>query len=207
MSELPALLRSTDERTVGPARTYNSSHILLALLIIGSNGSIGRHALAEKAGVGEGAIRTMIGKLTKNEYIAVDASGCRLTPKGDRAYSEVRSRIPAMAPVSPSELTVGKKQFALVVRGVEGAVSDGIRQRDAAIIVGASGATTYIFADSRFQIPRGSADCERDFPSHSWGEIRDTLKPRDGDVVILCGSGDEELSSLGAVAAALTLLT
>jgi len=110
-----------------------------------------------------------------------------------------------MAAIEGSRLTMGAAQVAVSVRGAGDAVKSGIEQRDSAISVGAAGATTYVVRGSRFTIPGGSDDCEKDFPSRTWTALRKRLKPKDGDAVILCGSNKEETARLGALSAALTL--
>jgi hypothetical protein len=82
----------------------------------------------------------------------------------------------------------------------------GLEQRDAAVKVGAAGASTYIMKSGKFAIPGGSSDCEKDFPSKVWSVLRQQLSPKSGDAVILCGARDETTAKLGALSAALTLV-
>jgi len=70
-------------RAPGPAPTYSSSHILLALLTIGDAGAIGRHTLAIEAGLGEGSVRTVMKWLKEDNFITVEPKGCLLTAKGE----------------------------------------------------------------------------------------------------------------------------
>lgn len=206
MPALGSLLKIAGERAAGPAPTYSLPHILIVLIAIGETKSIGRQALANKAGLGEGAIRTILKRLGKEGYMEVNSQGCKLTAEGDRVYSELKRRIPRTIMLSKSELTVGKEQVAIVVRGVASRVSGGIEQRDAAIKMRALGATTYTIKDSKFQIPMGSSDCETDFPSDMWAKLRGELQPNNGDVVIVCGSNDQKTSTLGVMSAALSLI-
>ena len=111
-----------------------------------------------------------------------------------------------MTTIEGSRLTMGAAQVAISIRGGGDAVKSGIEQRDSAIGIGAAGATTYVVRGSRFTMPGGSDDCEKDFPSGSWKALRERLRPKDGDAVILCGSDKEETARLGALSAALTLL-
>ena len=136
----------------------------------------------------------------------VNASGCSLARGGLAAYRALRELIPARLRLDSTTLTVGKKQVALLVRGGGDRVGNGIPQRDAAIKVGASGATTYLLRDSRFQIPGDSSDCEKDFPSPVWKKLRRELGPTDGDAIIVCGAEEELLSEIGALSAAITLM-
>ena len=176
------------------------------MLTIGETGAIGRNALAKEAGLGEGAIRTLIKWLKRDGLITVKADGCLLTPKGKLAYNGIKDALPKKLELSNSSLTVGTSQVAVLVRGKSDRVKSGIEQRDYAIRAGALGATTYIFKNSKFRVPGSSADVENDFPSDAWSRLRNGLQPREKDVVIVCGSGARQTSHIGALSAALTVL-
>ncbi len=203
---MAGLLKVAAEREPGPPSTYTHAHLLLSLLTIGDSVRVGRQKLAREVGLGEGAIRTLLKKFKKEGLVQTSKLGCSLTKRGEEFYKQIRARIPKLILLHSTKLTVGKEQTAVMVRGVAEKVSTGIEQRDAVIKAGASGATTYVIKASKFQIPKDSTDCEKDFPSDSWGRIRDELKPSNGDVVIVCGSSDSLTSTVGALSAALTLL-
>lgn len=190
----------------GPAPTYGSAHVLLALMTIGETGSLGRHALSGEVGLGEGAVRTVIKWLKADNYIAIDASGCRLTAKGKTAYSELKRLIPKILLLPRTDLTVGRIQTAVLVKNSSGRVKTGLEQRDSSIKAGASGATTYVFKNSRFEVPGSSRNAEKDFPTEAWAKLREGLELENGDVVIICGSDEKQTSLVGAITAALTLL-
>jgi hypothetical protein len=177
------------------------------MLTIGGAGTIGRHALAKEAGLGEGAVRTVIKWLKEDGYIKIESDGCQLTTKGLQAYSELKSIIPRTLELSKTSLSVGREQVAVLVKNKASQIKTGIEQRDAAIKAGADGATTYVIKDSKFQVPGSSEDAEKDFPSEAWEKLRSGLQPEDGDVVIVCGSDDRRTSSSGAIGAVRTLLT
>lgn len=204
---MASLLRIAIEKEKGPMPSYTEAHLLLSFIIIAESKVIGRQSLAKRVGLGEGAIRTVLKKLKDEDFIITTASGCSLTKHGKEVYRRLKSLISHMIELNSTQLTVGDKQIAIAVRGVAKNVKDGIEQRDAAIRLGATGATTYVIKDSKFQIPNDSDDCERDFPSDLWSKIRLELKPKDGDVVIICGSRDIRTSMLGAISAALTLIS
>lgn len=206
LSTVTALLRIGSPRAPGPAPTYTKPHILVVLIIIGDNGAIGRTGLAREAGLGEGAVRTVLKHLKAEGYVTIKPTGCELTGKGKGAYSELKKRMPEVVRLSKTSLTVGEDQVAVLVKLKSDAFKSGIEQRDAAIKAGAAGATTYVIKNSKFQVPGSSSDCERDFPSDAWPKLREKLRPENGDIVIVCGSKDEHTSFIGAVSAALTLL-
>jgi hypothetical protein len=205
LAALAALLKLVEKREQGPSPGFGREHTLLAFLTIGAS-TIGRQALARSLGLGEGSIRTVLRKLTQAGYVEIDATGCHLTGSGRRLYQSITKSISPLVPVHDSKLAVGESQIAVLVRSSDRSVASGLEQRDSAIRVGATGATTYVIKGGKFAIPGGSSDCERDFPSKLWSFLRFELKPRDRDVVILCGAKDETTAKLGALSAALTLL-
>jgi hypothetical protein len=175
-------------------------------MTIGSNGRIGRAALSKRVGLGEGAVRTVLKKLRANGYVEADASGCYLTRTGVQVYSSLKKKISNPLPLSGTEFTVGGRQSVLAVRHGGHLAKGGLEQRDAAVKAGALGATTYIMNQDKFTMPGGSENCEKDYPSPLWKDLRARLFPREGDAIILCGADDEITAALGALSAGLTLV-
>jgi hypothetical protein len=206
MQSVASFLRAEDKAPAGPSPSFQRAHLLLAFMTIGESGTIGRQALAQRTGLGGGAVRTVLKKLRDDGYADANASGSYLTPAGKRTYGSIKLRLSTPAALEGSKLTVGARQFAVTVRGASKAVTTGISQRDAAIRLGADGATTFAIKRGRFTIPGGSSDCEKDFPNSAWAILRDTLRPKNGDAVVLCGAANETTAALGALSAALTLL-
>ncbi len=205
-ASLSDLLLPARGRVLGPAPSFDKAHLLFAFLKIGESGTIGREALASKAGLGEGAVRTVLKRFRESGYVDVNASGCHLTSDGLAIYTALKRLLSEPVTLGSSDLTVGRSQVAFAVRGAGRLVKGGIEQRDSAVKAGASGATTYVIKGSKFTIPGGSSDCERDFPNPAWKRLRSKLSPRDGDAVILCGSDDDMKATFGSLSAALTLL-
>lgn len=206
MATVPALLKVGALRSPGPAPTYNSSHVVIAVLSIGRTGTIGRHKLAIETGLGEGAVRTVIKWLKEGGYIRTLSNGCKLTEKGEKAYSELNGLMPTTLELSRTSVSVGKEQVAVLVKKRAGLVKSGIEQRDSSIKAGAEGAATYLVRNSKIQVPGSSLDAEKDFPSEAWKKLKAGLDPENGDVIIVCGSDDRRTSVIGAISAALTLL-
>lgn len=203
---IKGLLRLASKEAPGPSPTFTPSHLLLVFLTIESSSYVGRQTLAARSGVGEGAIRTILGKLRNRGYVGAVRAGCFLTPSGRRLADSMDASLSLLESFPRSELSMGENQAALVLRGAGGRVHSGIEQRDSAVGIGASGATTYVIRSGRFIIPGGSSDCEKEFPSRAWPVLKNELKPKNGDVVILCGAVTEVSARLGALAAAITLL-
>lgn len=206
MSSLEGIVRLAEGRPKGPSPSFQTAHLFLAFLTIGTERTIGRQALAERSGLGDGAIRTVLKKLREGGYADADASGCHLSRSGQKVYDDVMTRLSSVVDLEGTNLTMGSAQAALCVRNAGKAVGSGIEQRDSAIAVGAKGATTYVIKGGKFTVPGGPSDCEKDFPSSAWAAIRAKLEPKSGDAVILCGAATTTVATLGALAAALILL-
>ena len=83
------------------------------------------------------------------------------------------------------------------------AIKSGIEQRDAAIKMGALGATTLLFKDDKFVIPDTNYDSLRK-ESHIAGLLTEKLNPESGDVIIIgSATEDERTAELAAKNAAL----
>ena len=206
MDALSVLLRLSEKHEPGPSPGFSREHAIMVFMTIGESGSISRQALARNSGLGEGSVRTVLKKFRQEGYVGADALGCHLTDSGKRAYRSITKVLTPLVPIEGSRLSVGSSQVAILVRSASESVTSGIEQRDSAIRVGAAGATTYIIRGRKFAIPGGSPDCERDFPSPTWTELRKELGPVDSDAVIICGAETEVKARLGALAAALTLV-
>jgi predicted transcriptional regulator len=188
----------------GKSPYFIEAHIIKALMIIGRR-PIGRVNLAKALGLGEGSIRTMIKHLEKAGLIETSREGIVLTDSGQELVSAVKSRISEIIEVPKSALTVGASNVAVLVRGAADSVKAGLEQRDAAIKVGAQGATTLVFSSGGLSMPSTNEDVFEKLP-----KIRDTiiskLKPEEDDIVVIGSAGDKPTAELGAIAAALETL-
>ena len=190
----------------GRAPYFIEAHLVKALKIVDSEGPVGRVRLSKILGLGEGAVRTLVKHLKNEGLIKISRTGIILTDSGKKLSSFLNSRISSETEVPQSSLTVGPFNIAVLVKKVADHIKYGLEQRDAAIKVGASGATTLIFSHGGLVMPGAEGeDVFKNIPA-----IRDVLisklKPREGDVVII-GSGNDRLTAeLGAIAAALETL-
>jgi predicted transcriptional regulator len=191
------------EKAPGPNRSFSSFHFLLALELVAKQ-ALGRNRLAEKLGIGEGATRTLIGRLKDQDLILVSKPGCSLTQKGLKLLSEYQSRIKKVS-IEKNELTFSDHSFAVVVRNSADEVKTGIEQRDAAVMAGAKGATTIIMRHGHLIFPTFDRHVENDFPKAS-GQIMQLLGPRESDTVIVVSSDTPSKAEHGVLAAAWTLL-
>ena len=191
------------EKAPGPSATFSILHVILALQAIDEE-SLGRIKLAERIGLGEGAVRTIIGRLRDEDLIKVSKEGCSLTEKGKCLWKEYRCIFRKSIMIGMNKLTNSPHTAAILVRAVPLHVGSGIAQRDAAVRAGATSAVTMTFAKGKLRIPSVSDDLSKDFPEISRELIR-LLQPKENDVIIV-GSGDNSRAAeYGTLAAALTL--
>ena len=207
LPRLDSLLNVAEQRYPGPRRAFGKVHMFLVFMTVGRQPGIGRQRLSESTDLGEGSMRTILKDLRREGYLDSHIQGCRLTETGTRLYGMLAGKLVGPISLKTTSLTVGSCQSAVLVRFPGTPIGIGIEQRDSAVRVGADGATTYIIRGGKFFIPGGSHDCEKDYPGQEWPTLRKALEPSNGDAVVVCGASDETTARLGALAAALSLMT
>jgi hypothetical protein len=185
------------------ALSFDLVHVFVALQRIGNKGVTSRNALCSGLVLGEGTVKTLVKHLKMQGLIETSNRGIKMTVKGNGVYEGLLSAIPAEMSLPKCSVALSRFNYAVLVREFGFAVGLGIEQRDAAIRMGATGATTLLFKDNKFVMPASSNDSLK-----KEREVRrmlvEKLNPRDGDVIII-GSADsnEKTAELGAKNAAL----
>ncbi|MEM2850597.1 MAG: DUF4443 domain-containing protein [Candidatus Bathyarchaeia archaeon] len=193
------------ERVPGPFPSFSTHHFAKAIEVIGNEGPVGRIRLSEVLRLGEGTTRTLIKRLKDIGLIKISKLGIELSPSGRKILNELKSKIVQSANVSKNPLTVGTYNVGILIRDSAHKVRYGVEQRDAAIKVGAKGATVLIFKDGRLSAPAVSSDVEKDWPEVA-RQILKIFRPAENDVIVI-GSADTEVKAEeGARAAAWILL-
>jgi predicted transcriptional regulator len=188
----------------GPSPTFSVFHMLRALELIADR-PIGRNKLAEGLNVGEGAVRTIIARLKGEGLIKTSKSGCVLTDKGLRLWEEYKLVFKAKLEIGRNELSLADYNFAILVKNHGHKVGQGLKHRDAAVMVGAKGATTIIVKEGRLVIPSVSNDVIRDFPEAA-KQMFKLLNPEENDVIIIGSADTLAKAEYGTLAAAWELL-
>ncbi len=192
---------------IAPGRSpyFTTPHVVKALTIISTEGPIGRISLARTLGLGEGSIRTLVKHFEKEKLIETSRGGIVLTATGQQLATTLKTKMSSAIEVPKSSLTVSSSNMAILIKNAAKAPKAGLEQRDAAIKVGAQGATTLIFKRGHLAMPLVEEDVLKHIP-----QVRETLisqlKPHENDVVVI-GSADDRLQAeYGAIAAALETL-
>ena len=187
----------------GPSPSFSVVHVVKALDLIAKS-PIGRTRLARELFLGEGATRTLIHRLKSNDLITVGRFGCIFSMKGEKLWDTLHEVLPRKISLKRTGLTLAAFNIALLVKGFSNKVSLGMEQRDAALLVGAKGATTLTFKKGRLIFPADNRDVSMDFPQvHK--QIVDSLKPGENDVIIIGSADTLDKAEYGALAAALSL--
>lgn len=189
----------------GRAPLFIEAHLVKALMTIDYEGTVGRIKLSKTLGLGEGTIRTMIRHLENEKLIDISKLGISLTNSGRKLTTTLKSRLSKEIEVPRSSLTIGPFNVAILVKKAADAVRGGVEQRDAAIKIGALGATTLIYRHGSLCMPVVDEDVFQHAPTVREALIS-KLKPQENDVIIIGSANDKLTAALGAIAAVLETL-
>lgn len=138
----------------GPQRQYDEIHILRTILILEKEKRIGRKQLVKKLDLGEGSVRSVLKFLIERNYLTSSvAKGHNLSKKGEEFLAKLHRFVLGPKIVDAKELTIGKKDVAVLVKNAAKKVKMGINERDAAIKKGSLGASVLIFRDKELRFP------------------------------------------------------
>lgn len=189
----------------GPAPAFNAAHVIKALEIIGDGGSVGRISLSNRLELGIGTTRTILKHLKREELIVSSKHGFTFSEQGKKLFRGLRSIISEGVEVPNSSLSVGPVAIAVLVRDAGHKVGRGVEQRNTAIRVGASGATTLVFSRNKLIMASKGKHSLED-ASGIQSILVSKLNPKENDAIIV-GSGKNRINTeIGAIMAALKLL-
>ncbi len=220
--ELKELFKSS---TIQP--TFELVHIILALFLFGENPEgIGRYRLRKNLLIGSGTSRSLVKKLKeKVNFITVVEENIRkghiLTEEGVAYLKKIKKKIPLLEKVEPKSLKdiiinrEGIHAYFCLIKDAADYVESGIEQRDAAIKLGAFGATCLLYDGKDLQFPSSSIppqDSEelKLRPSiKNYFEIKisnQNAELEKNDVIIIGLGESSEKARLAALNSALTLI-
>jgi len=192
------------KKAPGPSTTFTIFHVFYALELMAQK-PLGRNKLAEKLSVGEGAVRTIIGRLREAGLIEASKEGCNLTKKGIDVWRQLEEIFPKRVEIPKSELTESEFNYAFLVKNSEKKVKSGIDQRDAAIIAGARKALVIVFKNGHLCIESVSDCIEKQYPKAA-SLILNEFMLMDNDVIIIAGADSPLKAKRGAFAASWSLM-
>jgi len=185
--------------------SFDMAHIFKALQLIKDKGHISRESLCQELNLGEGSIKTLVKHLKMQGLIETSNAGTKMSDKGKRILYQILSSIPNECVVPKCSIGLGRYNSAILLKQLNFAVGSGIEQRDAAIKMGAKGATTLLYSNEKFIISDTNYDSLKREP-YIHQLLTKKLRPEDGDVIII-GSDDTDRRTAELAAKNAALLT
>jgi hypothetical protein len=206
MHQVMRLLSKVAER-YAPSRllSFDSVHVFKTMQLMENKKRISRSLLIRELGLGEGSVKTLVKHMKMSGLIENSNAGMWPTNKGKAVHAKLHCAIPKETYIFKCSVALGKFNYAVLVKDIAYNIKSGIEQRDAAIKLGAVGATTLIFKNGRLLMPDTREDLLRNNPKiHSL--IIKKLKPEENDVIIIGSSEDKRTAELAAKSAALNTI-
>ncbi len=183
----------------GPASRYSDAYLFMVLDSLHRNGCMSRKALVDDIGLGEGSVRSMLNVLKSWRWIEVNRAGSTLTEFGKASFEGFGIRY---VDFCDRKYVLGGCQQAVIVAGAASKVTNGMAQRDLAVMNGAIGASVFVMRDGKILFPT-IWDMDEGDPEAA-GRIRATgLK--EGDALVVVGSDDPLRSKAAAAAVGLAM--
>ena len=190
------------------APIFKPYHAAVALILIGREQPLGRYELCEKMSIGEGSVRTLLKRLSEADLVEAEGKqGQRLTAKGKALFDRVLKDVPLGLTLNVKRLVMYDYAFANLVKGQSAKITDGVRQRDEAIIQGGydkAGASTLIQKSGNLVMPPDDFHVLTTYEDETF-LILESLRPNDGDVIVIGSADDENLAREVSMAAVMTL--
>jgi hypothetical protein len=191
---------------VAPA--FKPHHAAVALILIGREQPLGRYDLCEKMSIGEGSVRTLMKRFSEANLIEAEGKqGQTLTSNGQALFDRISKDVPIGLELEVRRLVMYDFAFANLVKGRINKITDGVRQRDEAIIQGGygqAGATTLIQKGGSLVMPPDDFHILREYEEETLLVV-ESLRTEDEDVVIIGSANEPNLAREVAMAAVMTL--
>lgn len=193
----------TASPTVPPS--FEKCDVLATLIFMGRElEPVSRSALMKNLNLKEGPIKTLLKRLEQNGLVTrLGNRGHVLSGEGKVWNHRLRERIVESKEVHAPGVSLTEFAYGIQLRGLADLVASGIEQRDLALLVGATGATTLTFQGGALKVPSVSGKA---LDKKTLKELHSEFRLQDGDIVIV-GMGRTSSDALrGAFNAALSLL-
>lgn len=182
--------------------SFDIAHVFKTFQLMAQYGKISRALLTLELNLGEGAVKTLVKHLKMHQLVETSKGGMWMSDKGFRLYTKLDESIPKEMEVPQCSIGVGKHNHAVLIKGLESEIGSGIEQRDAAIKMGATGATTLLFKEGKFFMPGRNQDSLRSDPNVR-KLIVNILEPENNDVIIVGSAEKKMIAELATKHAAL----
>lgn len=185
----------------GPACRFSDAHVYFVLHTLEKNGRMGRRNLADAVGIGEGSLRTLIANMKGWDLLDIKQTGVALSDVGRQFISNISMEL---VDVPCSRYVLGQCQCGILIHGVADSITDGMTQRDIAIVSGADGASVFLMKGGALMMPPfwNMDDRDPEFAS----ELRSSVRIGEDDVLVISGAKDPYAAAVSAIAVGLEML-
>jgi hypothetical protein len=187
--------------------SFNEVHVFKALQLMKENRRVSRVLLCKELALGEGAIKTLVKHMKMDGLVATTNGGTKMTAKGKAICEGLASCMTAEMSLPKCSVALGDFNHAVLLKKLSYVIKSGIEQRDAAIKMNATGATTLIYKDRKLVMPNNLNQDSMKKEAELRKLLIERLKPEQDDVIIIGSSNiNSKVAELAAKNAALSTL-
>ena len=185
-------MKIMDIPAFGPMFRFTDANVYYALYLLSDGSRMGRKALADACGVGEGSMRRILEKFREWDFVEIRQTGISISKAGLAFLEQIPIRL---IDVDISGSVMGAYQQGVIVYGVAGRVGNGMKQRDAGVRSGGVGCTTILLRDGHLCIPP-DWNMDEHTPELAY-KIRKDTGISENDVIIV-GDADKKIIAIEA---------
>ncbi len=200
---LDLLAKASSERR-GVKPRYGRAEVYQTLLILAREGPLGRLKIAEKIGLGEASIKTMLRRLRELGLVDIDPiAGAYLTSKGEETVKKMSEKLEPPVTINLCETAKWPNSKIIVLRNAASLLEklNVLEIRDEIIRRGAHAALIIVVEDDVAKL----AGVE-EYTSDEINRIAKTVNASDKDLILVAWSPEPRESERALIEVALDLL-
>ncbi len=205
MKEFLDILSKTSSERRGIKPRYSRADVYQALLLLLEEGPLGRLKIAEKLGLGEASVKTMLRRLKELSIVDIDPiAGAYLTSKGRKIIKEILEKIRPPATMDLHETAEWPNSKIIVLRKASHLLKkiNVLELRDELIRRGARAALIIVVENNMAKL----AGVE-EYTSNEIRRIAEKARAGNGDLVLVSWSPNPRESEKALIEVALDLLS
>lgn len=160
-----------------------------------------RKSISMETGIGEGTVRTILGRLDAMGLLDIEHQGVTLSTTGSEFLKRIGVKLMDLEHTSSA---IGTYQVSVLLRGKAHMIDKGVEQRDSGLKGGGDGCTTIVCRDGRLILP---PDWNIDEKSPDMASRIRSYGIAEGDIVLIGGSNTGVREAANAVNTAVLELT
>lgn len=200
---LKILTKIVEEDETRP-KSFHIGHVILAMIELDKEKPISREKLSSLLGLGGGAVRSLLTKLTLNHLVSITYRGIRLRGAGIDVSKKLKEAIVGPFEAELEYLGVDSHSVIFVIRGIESGKIKPLEIRDLVIRFGGTGATLCTYKEDKIEVPYVVDNLSKQ-SSHDYYEIK-RLELNEGDAILVVSAPSSVSAKISGAAAIATTL-